>query len=134
MSEIMRTEMGNDLPDIDNGTEEVTHFATVITGNRLMDMTGTKVKTLPFEKEGILIRIPVETVKEWNVKPDDEIRVEIVKKENEVSFNIYKNGNEITDIPGSTIEIPYSQSGTYEVVLEDESEIPMKGHCRTPRR
>ena len=47
--------------------------------------------------------------------------MEIVKKENEVSFNIYKNGNEITDIPGSTIEIPYSQSGTYEVALEDES-------------
>lgn len=112
---------GNDLPDIDNGTEEVTHFATVITGNRLMDLMGTKVKTLPFEKDGVLIRIPVEAVKEWNVKPDDEIRVEIVKKENEVSFNIYKNGNEITDIPGSTVEIPYSQSGTYEVALEDES-------------
>ena len=112
---------GNDLPDIDNGTEEVTRFATVITGNRLMDMMGTEVKSLPFEKDGVLIRIPVETVKDWNVKPDDEIRVEIDKKENEVSFNIYKNGNEITNIPGSTVEIPYGQSGTYEVSLEDES-------------
>ena len=109
---------GNDLPDLDNGTEKVTDTSTVIVGNRLLDMLEIYKKNIPFEKDGVQIKVPVEVVKKWEVSSEDEIKINISKDQDQISVHLYKNGEELTDISGGSLELPSGYTG--ETVLEDE--------------
>ena len=109
---------GNDLPDLDNGTEKVTDTSTVIVGNRLLDMLEIYKKNIPFEKDGVQIKVPVEVVKKWEVSSEDEIKINISKDQDQISVHFYKNGEELTDISGGSLELPSGYTG--ETVLEDE--------------
>lgn len=110
---------GKDFPDIDNGQEKVTDTSTVLVGNRLSDLMSAGASQIPFEKDGVLIKIPSEDVKDWEVGADDEIQVDISKENEKVSIKVSQNGEEITRIPGMTIEVPYT-SGRYTTILTDE--------------
>ena len=114
---------GKDLPDLDTGTEKVTKSTTVVTGNRLSSLIKTGKNKVSFEKDGILVQIPVEVMEQWEIKAEDEIQVDIIREKNQVSVGIYQNGEEITDIPGATVELPYGiygQDTDSQTALEDE--------------
>ena len=111
---------GKDFPDIDNGQEKVTDTSTIMAGNRLLDLIRMGEKQIPFEKDGVLIELPTETVKEWEIEDKDQIQVDISREENVISVKISKNGNEITEIPGAVLKVPYtSEDG--EPMLTDET-------------
>ena len=120
---------GNDLPDLDNGTETVTDTSTVIVGNRLLDMLEIYKKNIPFEKDGVQIKVPVEVVKKWEVSPEDEIKINISKDQDQISVHFYKNKEEITDIPGGSLEMSSDYTGG--TVLEDENGNIYSGTKRT---
>lgn len=109
---------GNNLPDLDNGTEKVTDTSTVIVGNRLLDMLEIYKKNIPFEKDGVQVKVPVEVVKKWEVSSEDEIKINISKDQDQISVHLYKNREELTDISGGSLELPSGYTG--ETVLEDE--------------
>lgn len=109
---------GNDVPDLDNGTEKVTDTSTVIVGNRLLDMLEIYKKNIPFEKDGVQVKVPVEVVKKWEVSSEDEIKINISKDQDQISVHLYKNREELTDISGGSLELPSGYTG--ETVLEDE--------------
>ena len=115
---------GKDLPDLDTGTEKVSQSTTVVTGNRLSSLIKMGKNKVSFEKDGILVQIPVEVMEQWEVKAEDEIQVDIIRENDQVSVGIYKNGEEITDIPGATVEIPYGSYGEdadTQTTLTDEA-------------
>ena len=68
---------GKDFPDIDNGPEKVTDTSTIMVGNRLLDFIRMGEKQIPFEKDGVLIEVPTETVKDWEIEDQDQIQVVI---------------------------------------------------------
>lgn len=110
---------GKDFPDIDNGPEKVTDTSTIMVGNRLLDLIRMGEKQIPFEKDGVLIEVPTETVKDWEIEDQDQIQVDISREGNGISVKISKNGNEITEIPGAVLKVPYtSEDG--EPTLTDE--------------
>lgn len=116
---------GNDVPDLDNGTEMVTDTSTVIVGNRLLDMLEIYKKNISFEKDGVQIKVPVETVKNWKVSSEDEIKINISKEQDQISVHFYKNGEEITDISGGSLELPSGY--TEKIVLEDDEGNTYRG-------
>ena len=59
---------GKELPDIDDETERVTDTSAILVGNRLLDLMKNGVKLIPFEGDGVLVRVPVEVVKDWKYK------------------------------------------------------------------
>ena len=59
-------------------------------------------------------------MKDWEVGPEDEVKVDISREDGELSVSISKNGEEITDIPGATVEIPKSSGSGTRTVLTDE--------------
>ena len=75
-------------------------------------------KNIPFEKDGVQIKVPVEVVKKWEVSSEDEIKINISKDQDQISVHLYKNGEELTDISGGSLELPSGYTG--ETVLEDE--------------
>ena len=114
---------GKDLPDLDTGTEKVSQNTTVVTGNRLSDIIKIGKNKVSFEKDGIVVKIPTEVMEQWEIKADDEIQADIFKEGGQISVGIYKNGEEITNIPGATVEIPYGsygQNADTQTTLEDE--------------
>ena len=111
---------GKEFPDIENGLEKVTDISTVIVGNRLSDLMSTGVKEIPFEKNGVLVEVPTDVLKNWNVKEDDQLQVDISREDNEITIKIFKNGDEITDIPGATVEIPYTENDSQTVLTDEE--------------
>lgn len=111
---------GKEFPDIENGLEKVTDISTVIVGNRLSDLMSTGVKEIPFEKNGVLVEVPTDVLKNWNVKEDDQLQVDISREDNEITIKIFKNGDEITDIPGATVEIPYTDNNSQTVLTDEE--------------
>ena len=50
------------------------------------------VKLIPFEGDGVLVRVPVEVVKDWNIKAEDQIETDISWVGSDVSVKISKNG------------------------------------------
>nr|WP_294664011.1 hypothetical protein [uncultured Blautia sp.] len=111
---------GKKFPDIENGLEKVTDTSTIIVGNRLSDLMRTGVKEIPFEKNGVLVEMPMDVLKNWNVKEDDLLQVDISREDNEITIKIFKNGDEITDIPGATVEIPYTENDSQTVLTDEE--------------
>ena len=110
---------GKELPDIDTGTERVTDVTAVIVGNRLGALMSANVEKIPFENEGVLVRVPTDVVKDWNVGAEDKVEVSISREEEEISVSISKNGEEITNIPGATVEFPIQSSSGSGTVLTD---------------
>lgn len=111
---------GKDLPDIDNGPEKVTDVSTIMVGNRLADLISTGASQIPFEKDGVQVKVPADVAEDWEVGEDDVLQVDISREDGEISVKISKNGEEITDIPGATVEYPYSSGGGQGAVLTDE--------------
>lgn len=110
---------GKELPDIANETERVTDTSAILVGNRLLDLMKNGVKMIPFEGDGVLVRIPVEVVKDWNIKAEDQIETDISWVGSDISVKISKNGEAVTDIPGATVEIPYANRDS-QTMLTDE--------------
>ena len=111
---------GKEFPDIEAGSEKVTDVSTIIVGNRLADLISAGVKQIPFEKDGVLVKIPADVIEDWGVDEDDLVQVDIAREEEEISVTIFKNGEEITDIPGATVELPYNSGDGRETVLTDQ--------------
>ena len=95
-------------------------MSTVIVGNRLAALMSAQVEKIPFESGGVLVRVPTKVVKDWEVGPEDEVKVDISREDGDLSVSISKNGEEITDIPGATVEIPKSSGSGTRTVLTDE--------------
>ena len=110
---------GKELPDIDDEAERVTDTSAILVGNRLLDLMKNGVKLIPFEGDGVLVRVPVEVVKGWNIKAEDQIETDISWVGSDVSVKISKNGEAVTDIPGATVEIPYANRDS-QTMLTDE--------------
>ena len=111
---------GKELPDIDNETERVTDTSAILVGNRLLDLMKNGVKLIPFEGDGVLVRVPVEVVKDWNIKAEDQIETDISWVGSDVSVKISKNGEAVTDIPGATVEIPYANRDSQTMLTDEE--------------
>ena len=78
------------------------------------------VKLIPFEGDGVLVRVPVQVVKDWNIKAEDQIETDISWVGSDVSVKISKNGKAITDIPGATVEIPYANRDSQTMLTDEE--------------
>ena len=78
------------------------------------------VKLIPFEGDGVLVRVPVEVVKDWNIKAEDQIETDISWVGSDVSVKISKNGEAVTDIPGATVEIPYANRDSQTMLTDEE--------------
>lgn len=52
-------------------------MSTVIVGNRLAALMSAQVEKIPFESGGVLVRVPTKVVKDWEVGPEDEVKVDI---------------------------------------------------------
>ena len=111
---------GKELPDIDNETERVTDTSAILVGNRLLDLMKNGVKLIPFEGDGVLVRVPVEVVKGWNIKAEDQIETDISWVGSDVSVKISKNGEAVTDIPGAIVEIPYANRDSQTMLTDEE--------------
>lgn len=111
---------GKELPDIDDETERVTDTSAILVGNRLLDLMKNGVKLIPFEGDGVLVRVPVEVVKDWNIKAEDQIETDISWVGSDVSVKISKNGEAVTDIPGATVEIPYANRDSQTMLTDEE--------------
>lgn len=87
--------------------EEVTDTKTKISGTRLNYMLQIYPDYVPFEHQGILLRIPAEFLKNLGISETSYLTVEI-KKEDDFSFSIMItiDGNEITEIPCAQIQFP----------------------------
>lgn len=65
-----------------------------------------------FEKQGISVTILPETINTWKVAANDEIQMRIEKTaESAFSLRIFVRGEEVTEIPGSTVEFQTSVFG-----------------------
>ena len=111
---------GKELPDIDDEAERVTDTSAILVGNRLLDLMKNGVKLIPFEGDGVLVRVPVEVVKGWNIKAEDQIETDISWVGSDVSVKISKNGEAVTDIPGATVEIPYANRDSQTMLTDEE--------------
>ena len=68
----------------------------------------------------MLVRVPVEVVKDWNIKAEDQIETDISWVGSDVSVKIFKNGEAVTDIPGATVEIPYANRDSQTMLTDEE--------------
>ena len=92
-------------------TELSTDTVTAVSGQRLFLMLQQN-GSVRFEKQGISVTILPETINTWKVAANDEIQMKIEKTaESAFSLRIFVRGEEVTDIPGSTVEFQISVFG-----------------------
>lgn len=92
-------------------TELSTDTVTAVSGQRLLLMLQQN-GSVRFEKQGISVTILPETINTWKVAANDEIQMKIEKTaESAFSLRIFVRGEEVTDIPGSTVEFQISVFG-----------------------
>ena len=92
-------------------TELSTDTVTAVSGQRLLLMLQQN-GTVRFEKQGISVTILPETINTWKVAANDEIQMRIEKTaESAFSLRIFVRGEEVTEIPGSTVEFQTSVFG-----------------------
>lgn len=92
-------------------TELSTDTITAISGQRLLLMLQQN-GIVRFEKQGISVTILPETINTWKVAANDEIQMRIEKTaESAFSLRIFVRGEEVTEIPGSTVEFQTSVFG-----------------------
>lgn len=92
-------------------TELSTDTVTAVSGQRLLLMLQQN-GSVRFEKQGISVTILPETINTWKVAANDEIQMKIEKTaESAFSLRIFVRGEEVTEIPGSTVEFQTSVFG-----------------------
>ena len=92
-------------------TELSTDTVTAVSGQRLLLMLQQN-GIVRFEKQGISVTILPETINTWKVAANDEIQMRIEKTaESAFSLRIFVRGEEVTEIPGSTVEFQTSVFG-----------------------
>ena len=92
----------------DTVTELSTDTITAVSGRRLLLMIQQN-GSAKFEKQGISVTVSSEAVNAWKVSENDEIQVRIEKTaESAFSLRIFVRGEEVTEIPGTIVEIPVS--------------------------
>ena len=92
-------------------TELSTDTVTAVSGQRLLLMLQQN-GSVRFEKQGISVTILPETINTWKVAANDEIQMKIEKTaESAFSLRIFVRGEEVTGIPGSTVEFQTSVFG-----------------------
>lgn len=107
-----------DIPDyIQEETQEsVTDKWTVINGKRLNVLLENAGNTISFEKGGISTVLPVSLVKNWNIGEEETLQIFTQQDEDNISVHIYKGDQEITDIPGASIQLSSNTSDSEENV------------------
>lgn len=89
-------------------TERSTDTITVISGQRLLFMIQEN-GCAKFEKQGISVSVPEEMINTWQIGENDEIQVWIEKVSDAAfSLRIFVRGEEVTEIPGTVVEFPFS--------------------------
>lgn len=89
-------------------TERITDTITVISGQRLLFMIQEN-GCAKFEKQGISVSVPEETINTWQIGENDEIQIWIEKVSDAAfSLRIFVRGEEVTEIPGTVVEFPFS--------------------------
>ena len=92
-------------------TELSTDTVTAVSGQRLLLMLQQN-GIIRFEKQGISVTILPETINTWKVAANDEIQMRIEKTaESAFSLRIFVREEEVTEIPGSTVEFQTSVFG-----------------------
>lgn len=107
----------------DTVTELSTDTITAVSGRRLLLMIQQN-GSAKFEKQGISVTVSSETVNVWKVSENDEVQVRIEKTaESAFSLRIFIRGEEVTEIPGTVVEIPISAfegiQSPETVIIED---------------
>ncbi len=107
----------------DSVTEQSTDTITAVSGRRLLLMIQQN-GSAKFEKQGISVTLSSEAVNAWKVSENDEVQVCIEKTaESAFSLRIFVRGEEVTEIPGTVVEIPISVlegiQSPETVVIED---------------
>ena len=102
----------SDFDAADNTVTELsTDTVTAVSGQRLLLMLQQN-GSVRFEKQGISVTILPETINTWKVAANDEIQMKIEKTaESAFSLRIFVRGEEVTEIPGSTVEFQTSVFG-----------------------
>lgn len=99
-------------------TELSTDTVTAVSGQRLLLMLQQN-GSVRFEKQGISVTILPETINTWKVAANDEIQMKIEKTaESAFSLRIFVRGEEVTEIPGSTVEF---QTSVFEEISSPET-------------
>lgn len=89
-------------------TERSTDTITAISGQRLLLML-QESGCAKFEKQGISVSVSAETINIWQIGGNDKIQVRIEKvSESAFSLRIFVRGEEVTEIPGTVVEFPFS--------------------------
>lgn len=92
-------------------TELSTDTVTAVSGQRLLLMLQQN-GSVRFEKQGISVTILPETINTWKVAANDEIQMKIEKTaKSAFSLRTFVRGEEVTEIPGSTVEFQASVFG-----------------------
>ncbi len=100
--------------------EHVSATQTVITGERLEQMTQVQGGSPTFEKGGVVLELPEGFAKKNSISNNDKISIDINKKANEIEVQLEINDNQITDIKGAKIRIPENNAQ----LKKDGKEIP----------
>ena len=102
----------SDFDAADNTVTELsTDTVTAVSGQRLLLMLQQN-GSVRFEKQGISVTILPDTINTWKVAANDEIQMKIEKTaESAFSLRIFVRGEEVTEIPGSTVEFQTSVFG-----------------------
>ena len=99
-------------------TELSTDTVTAVSGQRLLLMLQQN-GNVRFEKQGISVTILPEAINTWKVAANDEIQMKIEKTaESAFSLRIFVRGEEVTEIPGSTVEF---QTSVFGEILSPET-------------
>lgn len=99
-------------------TELSTDTVTAVSGQRMLLMLQQN-GSVRFEKQGISVTILPETINTWKVAANDEIQMKIEKTaESAFSLRIFVRGEEVTEIPGSTVEF---QTSVFGEILSPET-------------
>ena len=102
----------SDFDAADNTVTELsTDTVTAVSGQRLLLMLQQN-GSVRFEKQGISVTILPDTINTWKVAANDEIQMKIEKTaKSAFSLRIFVRGEEVTGIPGSTVEFQTSVFG-----------------------
>lgn len=76
-SATMQTGMAKSFRILTMKRSRVTDTSAILVGNRLHDLMKNGVKLIPFEGDGVHVRVPVEVVKDWNIKAEDRLSTDI---------------------------------------------------------
>lgn len=97
--------------------EKISQDSVTISGTRLILMLEDSAEYVPFEKNGVVLRIPTDYLRNLNISDDDKISVEI-SKNNALSFaiSIILNDNNLTEIPDSMVQLQ-ADNGDYALYI-----------------